>query len=473
MNTGELGGGRLVEKEHTLTRIAIIGAGLSGRLLALNLIRQASSEDSIRLVERGDACYMGPAYSGEEDYLLLNVPAGRMGAFSQDPEHFLKWARAKGVPAGPWDFLPRRLYRDYILDQLHSAQQERRNGPSFEHLCEEITDIEVGQDGAILHAQGKAIFSVDKAVLALGNFPPRHPPVQDQRALSSWRYVRDPWAPGMLSSLGRDESVFLLGTGQTTVELIIALHRGGHKGRIFAVSRRGFLPLTHKGFEPYPSFFDEIRDEKRLPDVFRTVRKHIERAEKLGVDVRSVIDSLRPDTQALWSGLPGDEKRRFLRHVFRYWEIIRSRIPPESEALLEGLRASGQLEVLSGRIRDLVESEAAMEVRYSPTGGTRDEIVQAALVINTIGPEPEYQKVDHPLVKNLMQRGLIRPGPAGLGLDAQPNGAVIGRDGTASRILYTLGSPMKGVLWEVIAAPEIRVQAEKLAGLLTEGDLVR
>jgi uncharacterized NAD(P)/FAD-binding protein YdhS len=71
-----------------------------------------------------------------------------------------------------------------------------------------------------------------------------------------------------------------------------------------------------------------------------------------------------------------------------------------------------------------------------------------------------------PLIKNLMRRGLISPGPAGLGLDAQPNGAIIGRDGTASRILYTLGSPMKGVLWEVIAAPEIRVQAEQLAGLL-------
>jgi hypothetical protein len=27
---------------------------------------------------------------------------------------------------------------------------------------------------------------------------------------------------------------------------------------------------------------------------------------------------------------------------------------------------------------------------------------------------------------------------------------------------------MKGVLWEVIAAPEIRVQAERLAGLLLE-----
>jgi uncharacterized NAD(P)/FAD-binding protein YdhS len=452
-----------------MTHIAVIGAGLSGRLLALNLIRLASLEDSIRLVDRGDHQYMGPAYSGEEDYLLLNVPAERMSAISQDPEHFLKWAQEQGVSASNGDFLSRRLYRDYILDLLVKAQQARTNGPAFEHLCEEITDIEAGQDGAVLHAKDNVLFRVDKAVLALGNYPPRHPTIQNRSALSSVRYVRDPWAPGVLSFLGKDDTVFLIGTGQTTVDLIISLHRRGHKGRIIAVSRRGLLPLAHRGFEDYPSFFEEIKDTQRLLEVFQTVRVHLKRAEALGIEVRSVIDSLRPDTQALWSGLPHAEKRRFLRHVFRYWEIIRSRIPPESETLLEELRASGQLEVLAGRIRDLVETNGAMEVRYFPTGGTRDEIVQAALVINTIGPEPDYQKVDHPLIKNLMRRGLIRPGPAGLGLDAQPNGAIIGRDGTASRTLYTLGSPMKGVLWEVIAAPEIRVQAERLAGLLIRG----
>jgi uncharacterized NAD(P)/FAD-binding protein YdhS len=46
-----------------MTRIAIIGAGLSGRLLALNLSREASSAVSILMIDRGDPHYMGPAYS--------------------------------------------------------------------------------------------------------------------------------------------------------------------------------------------------------------------------------------------------------------------------------------------------------------------------------------------------------------------------------------------------------------------------
>jgi uncharacterized NAD(P)/FAD-binding protein YdhS len=109
-------------------------------------------------------------------------------------------------------------------------------------------------------------------------------------------------------------------------------------------------------------------------------------------------------------------------------------------------------------------------VHYVPHGGTTEEAERAALVINCIGPESNYSRIDQPLVRNLLKRGLIRPGPANLDVDALPTGAVIGRDGRPTDVLYTLGSTMGGVLWEVIAAPEIRVQAERLARLLVTGN---
>ena len=311
---------------------------------------------------------------------------------------------------------------------------------------------------------------MDKAVLALGNFPPRHPPIENRSTLESERYIRSPWDPGVLDCLSRRDTVFLIGTGQTTVDLAVALHRRAHEGRIIALSRRGLLPLAHRGFDPYESFFQEIKDSKTILDTFSIVRKHLDRAEAMGIDKRAVIDSLRPDTQTIWLGLVEDEKRRFLRHLFRYWEIIRSRIPPESEAIIDAMRASGQLDVLAGRIHDLAESEGAMEVHYVPRGRTRPEVATAALVINCIGPESDYRRIDHPLVRNLMRRGLIRPGPAHLGVDALLNGAIIGQNGAASDILYTLGSTMKGIVWEVVAVPEIRVQAERLARRLLDDD---
>lgn len=453
-----------------MTRIAIIGAGLSGRLLALNLGRQATSSVSVLTIDRCEAQYMGPAYSNEAEYLLLNVPAGRMGALPEDPEHFLKWAAQRGARVGPWDFLPRRLYRDYVLDLLQQVQQERTGGPKFEHVRGEATDIETRRDGATVHVEGAESLVVDKVALALGNFPPRDPPIANRTALESRRYVRNPWDLGVLDSVSRSDPVFLIGTGQTTVDLAVALNERAHEGRIVALSRRGLLPMAHRGFEPYAPFVAEIGNPRKVLDIFRTVRRHLERAEAMGTDRRAVIDSLRPDTQRLWLGLPAGEKRRFLRHVFRYWEIIRSRIPPESEAIIHRMRASGQLEIAAGRIRDLVETEAGMEVHYTPRGGATSAVERAGLVINCIGPESDYARIDQPLVKNLMRRGLIRPGPAKLGIDALPNGAIIDRNGASSAVLYTLGSTMRGVLWEVLAVPEIRVQAQQLARLLLDRD---
>jgi uncharacterized NAD(P)/FAD-binding protein YdhS len=454
-----------------MTRIAVIGAGLSGRLLALNLLRKAFATVSIVLIDRSDARAMGPAYSDEADYLLLNVPAGRMGAFSEDPEHFLKWLKKNGVSTGQWDFLPRRLYREYIFDLTNEAQQAQTKGSGFEFLRTEVVALETGQDGITLHMAGGSSLAADKAVLALGNYPPRHPNIENRKALESERYVRNPWMSGVVDSLAPGDPVFIIGTGQTTVDLIVGLYRRSHTGRIVAISRRGLLPLVHTTFESYPSFFAEIKNSKHMLEILRVVRRHLDRAEAMGIDVRAVIDSLRPDTLSLWLGLPPDEKRRFLRHLFRYWEIIRSRIPPESEEIIETMQASGQLEIAAGRLRDLVDTGETMEVYYARNGGSREEIVRAALVINCIGPESDYGRIDHPLVKNLIGRGLIRPGPAQLGIDALPNGAVIGRDGAASGCLYTLGSTMKGVLWEVLAVPEIRVQAERLSTLLLGAEL--
>jgi len=61
-----------------MKNITIIGAGLSGTLLAVNLLRQYCSEPvRIRLIDRRNQNDLGPAYSTDEDY-LLNAPGDKM-----------------------------------------------------------------------------------------------------------------------------------------------------------------------------------------------------------------------------------------------------------------------------------------------------------------------------------------------------------------------------------------------------------
>jgi uncharacterized NAD(P)/FAD-binding protein YdhS len=67
------------------------------------------------------------------------------------------------------------------------------------------------------------------------------------------------------------------------------------------------------------------------------------------------------------------------------------------------------------------------------------------------------------LIITLLEAGLIRPHPLGFGIETSADGAIVGADGSIDRVLYTLGTPRKGDLWETTAIPEIRIQAAQMA----------
>ena len=64
---------------------------------------------------------------------------------------------------------------------------------------------------------------------------------------------------------------------------------------------------------------------------------------------------------------------------------------------------------------------------------------------------------------NLLASGLIDHDPLALGINATAAGEVLAHRGGPVGWLYTLGAPLKGVLWECTAVPEIRNQASALA----------
>jgi uncharacterized NAD(P)/FAD-binding protein YdhS len=128
------------------------------------------------------------------------VLAGRMGAFSEDPEHFLKWLRDRGRRVDPWDFLPRTLYRDYPLAVMREALETGVGSATLEHVRGEVHDVALEDGGVTIHLDTR-VFAFDRAVLALGNFPPRHPKSESRSSVQSRRYVHDPWQAGAVQGL--------------------------------------------------------------------------------------------------------------------------------------------------------------------------------------------------------------------------------------------------------------------------------
>lgn len=266
----------------------------------------------------------------------------------------------------------------------------------------------------------------------------------------------------MFDSIKPEDAVLIVGTGLSMVDVMLHLHQLRHQGLINAISTRGQLPAVHKLGFTYSSFYDEIKGSTRVTDILKTVRAHAKNADSNGSDWRAVIDSLRPVTQQIWLDLPLAEKKYFMQHLSRYWNVARHRMAPEAALVIDELRGTGQLQILKGRLKKITwESGIGFDVRYSTVG--LDQYVHADVVINCIGSESRFDQLDSPLVKNMLNSGMIACDELRFGLDATPDGQLKTADGKASDMLYTLGTALKGVLWESTAIPEIRVQARDLA----------
>ena len=89
--------------------------------------------------------------------------------------------------------------------------------------------------------------------------------------------------------------------------------------------------------------------------------------------------------------------------------------------------------------------------------------VTVGRVINCTGPLPDITKLERPLIKNLINRKLIHADEMRLGIDALADGTVLNMDLSPSRHLFTIGSTLRGLLFESTAVPELRDQAKKLS----------
>ena len=127
--------------------IAIIGGGLSGAVLAAQLLQRSDPSFSVAVVEKTSSVGRGLAYGTECRSLLLNVRARNMSALADQADHFLRWARSNYDPAtGPGTFLPRAVYGHYVQSVLNEATQSVGK-PRLEWIRDEALALSPTSDG--------------------------------------------------------------------------------------------------------------------------------------------------------------------------------------------------------------------------------------------------------------------------------------------------------------------------------------
>jgi uncharacterized NAD(P)/FAD-binding protein YdhS len=448
--------------------IAVIGAGFSGTILAAHLLRRSQGSLRIYLINRSGRLARGVAYGTRNSRHVLNVPAGRMSAFANDENDFLRFAQQRDPNIVGGSFVPRHLYGDYLEHILLSAQSKSARGTVLAHVADEVISIEeTSESRAIINLAHHSPLTVDRVVIAAGNYAPTAPRLPDERFLADPRFVADPWKPLALDGIAGDRPVAIIGTGLTMVDVALDLAARGHTGGMIAISRRGLLPQPHRHGTTPPSYGhlppDLVATEPTAVGYLRAVLRHARRLEREGIDWREVVASLRPVTPRLWRALPDAEKARFLRHLRPYWEVHRHRMAPELWAALQALVNSGSLEVMAARLTSIVPREDGLSVTVRRRDHAAPETLHVAAVVNCTGPESDVRKLRDALVSDLLRRGIASCDPAGLGLRVDDEYRMVGKEKAVSPIISLTGPLLKGEFWEATAVPELRVHAARLA----------
>jgi uncharacterized NAD(P)/FAD-binding protein YdhS len=400
---------------------------------------------------------LGLAYSTPSLRHLLNVPAGKISALPDEPEHFLNWLRTHYDPriTGA-DFAPRAIFGKYIQSLLTTA-------PGIEHLRTAVVDCHIENRQAALTLTDGTTLTADAVVIAVGNFNPAALPGISEEVIRNGTYCQSAWEDATYANLPDDAPVTLIGTGLTAVDVLLRLRERGHRGAITAISRHGLFPNRHAPCEP----LKECVVAGKPPVKAREILRAVHQALKAGKPWRAVIDSLRSRTNELWLALPLAEQKRLRRHLQRRWEIVRHRMAPSIADRLDAELSGGTLALRQGSLHAVrpADGGAIVQYRVHRSGGQIADVT-AARVINCTGPDTNYHRVGSPLLNSLFAQGLIVDGPLGGGLWSNQNGALRAEDGTASSLLFNIGPGRLGTLFESIAVPELRTQAIELAAFL-------
>jgi uncharacterized NAD(P)/FAD-binding protein YdhS len=445
----------MTTRKETITTVAIIGGGVSGTLTAFHLVRRGTPARVI-LIDRRPDFGLGLAYSTPSLRHLLNVPAGKISALPDQPSHFLNWLRENHDPAATAKtFAPRAVFGRYIQSLLASTSP-------IEQELATVVDLRQQDSGAVLTLDNGCELRADLIVLATGNFEPTPLRGITKTASDSGSYCHNAWAAETYEGLHPDAPVALIGTGLTGVDVLLRLRELGHRGRIIALFRHGILPNRHDDYISLNSTAIPSDTPATCVAYLRALRAAI----RGGAEWRAAIDTLREATNELWLRLPIKEKKRFLRHLQRRWEVVRHRMAPSIADVIESEVRNGTLEIREGHLETVDASPAGTHVSFRVHGDS--ESFYADRVINCTGPSMNYRRIPSTLLQNMFNKGLVTSGPLGTGFHCSQDGAVIDARGHISEIMFNLGPGRLGDLLESIAVPETRQQAAELASLLAD-----
>lgn len=473
-------------------RVLVVGAGLAGTATAIRLLHFARRPLEIVLLERRpDYRCAGVAYhrDGNPWDHVFNIQAGRMSVFREDVLDFVRWANLEADRRDwpePWAELkfaehgpaPRRIFQDYLDDRLAEARRESCPGVVLVEADGEAVDVDVHAQGAEvtvrglsaggLHglragpAAGTTVLSAHHVVLATGL--ELKEPFFATEVAGHDRFVRNPYsAAGIraLTELPPDATVAIVGSVLSAYDSAGLLLRNGHTGRIHLISKSGTIFRTYPGghehgvvvlprpdglLEPYrgrEEFLARVRAEWRAA---------CSMVEETHPDIDPVIVAERvskawePYLPEAIERIPTPELRGFLDEFSTAIAGIRVGAMEYTMAIIERamLPQHGTLKLVVGKVDGIDPAESGRLV-VSVTAPEEKHAIEADLVVSNFGRESDYSRVEQPLWRNLLQKGVAVPHErTGRGLEVDESGTLQNTGGQPAGPVSAVGVLREG-----------------------------
>lgn len=330
--------------------IAIIGFGFCGKVAFANLVKSLNKEDKILIFDKAQGDCASAAFSSFSAHYILNVPVANMGAFCDDEKSFEEFLKNNHFEIwkniGELGFAPRQIYGEYLDQIVKKAQGDaKNNGVNFEFVNQEVVAI---SDEFLITTKNNIQFQATEVLLATS-----FKQVQLPFEIESKKFIKALWNEDALEfhqKILTNETICLIGSGLTTVDVIVGLKKKNFSGKIIIISRRGNLPKKHlkQSSKQSPYFIDAEDAKNGVLFLCLKIRNFLKSNSEF--DLRHVINSIRSTTDKLWHNLDEKNKKLFFR-LMPYWNIFRHRAPISSIEVIEEMIAVGQIEIVEGGVK--------------------------------------------------------------------------------------------------------------------------
>lgn len=426
-------------------RIAIIGGGPAAVSLCwqlFNEIKFSALHKTLEIIvfEKNKDIGLGLPYAQKEASYILNLPKDNMEPIPDKNGEFSDWLKSNyPIYADKSEFPPRFIFGKYLKYLAKKLQKEARKSNIKVSYRTSTTVLNISKFGlnSLLIQSTEGELKADYVVLCTGHMPSD----TYQKYIGKPGYWHSPWNSDAFLKIEHNDSVGIIGTRLTAIDIAMKLLDQTHNGPITMISHSGLLPtVLAKKIPPYKLqyfklesfsdsiklsqvlelFFNELSLALNKPCSFESIikshedikplawiNKEIEQAEKDVKPWQQVMFSLYPMVPDIWQRMDLRDQKKFMLQYNSLFMTYLAGFPLENAYKIKNLLESGQLKVLGG-----LQSIKQQDGKFILQG--EKEVAKTKYLFNATGPS--YNVRHQPLYTKMLDQKLILQHPLG-GID--------------------------------------------------------